>query len=174
MLDIKDSIAERSEREPYRPSEQTWQVRNKIDLLIAEGGRALPSDRSPPMPPPFAILDAMIEPYFATYNQHFPIWQKEEFIEVANDLRRSASPERDLASIVCCNNLVLLTLSANSLRSSRGRPTQSNHAYKRSSIDSDIIAGFLANAKQAINYTDLLLPPSLLNLQALLSLVCSI
>ena len=174
MLDIKDNIAERSETEPHRLGEHIWEVRNIIDLLIAQGERALPSDRSLPMPPPFAILDAMIEPYFATYNQHFPLWQKEKFIEVADDLRRSPSPERDLAAIICCNNLVLLALGANSLRSSRGRPTQSNYPYQRSSIDFDIIAGFLTNAKQAIKRTHLLLTPSLLNLQALLSLVSSV
>lgn len=172
-LDIKDIIAERFEAEPYRLSEHAQEAQNKINLLIAQGERALPNDGPPPMPPPFAILDAMIEPYFAIHNQHFPIWRKEKFIEIANDLRHSASPEREHASIVCCNNLIFITLTANSLRSCRGRPTQSNYTCKRSSIDSDIIAGFLANAKRAIEHIELLLSPCLLNLQALLSLVCS-
>lgn len=173
ILDIKDIIAERFEAEPHRLSEYAQEAQNKINLLTVQGERALLTDGPPPTPPPFAILDAMIEPYFAMNNQHFPIWRKEKFIEIANDLRHSASPEREHASSVCCNNLILITLTANSLRSCRGRSTQSTYTSKRSSIDSDIIAGFLANAKRAIEHIELLLSPCLLNLQALLSLVCS-
>lgn len=172
MLDIRDIIVERFQAETNGPSEHAQEAQNKINLLIFQRERPFLNEGPPPMPPPFAILDAMIEPYFATYNQHFPIWRKEKFIEIANDLRYSASPERDHASIVCCNNLILVTLAANSLRSCRGRQTQPKYTYKRSSIDSDIIAGFLGNAKRAIEHIGLLLSPGLLNLQALLSLVC--
>ena len=172
MLDMKDIIAGRFGIEPRRLSECAQEAQSKIDILIGQGEGELLKDGLPPMIPPFAILDAMIEPYFATNNPHFPIWRKEKFIQMANDLRHSASPEQDHASIICCNNLILTALTANSLRSRRGRPIQSKHARKRSSIDSDITTGFLANAKRAIERIELLLSPRLINLQALLSLVC--
>jgi len=151
MPDMKDIIAERFGTEPRGLSECAQEAQRKIDILIVQGEGELLKDGSPPMTPLFAIWDVMIEPYFATNNPRFPICRKEKFIQMANDLRHSASPEQDHASIICCNNLILTTLTANSLRSRRGRPIQSKHARKRSSIDSDITTGFLANAKRASN-----------------------
>ncbi|KAH7372244.1 hypothetical protein BKA66DRAFT_443600 [Pyrenochaeta sp. MPI-SDFR-AT-0127] len=167
MLDIMDIVTERIGGDLQELSEYIEESRNKLELLIFPRQKASLSDGTPPTLPPFSILDAMIDPYFANHNQHLPIWRKEKFIKMANDLRYSEFPERDHASIMCCNNLILLTLTADSLRSSRGRPA---HTRKRSSIDFDIAIGFLANAKQAIESIELLLSPGLLNLQALLSL----
>jgi len=41
-----------------------------------------------------------------------------------------------------------------------------------SSIDFDVIAGFLTNAKRALKNIDQFVSPRLINVQALLSLVC--
>ena len=172
LLDIKDRITESSDFETQMLRECALQARHKIDLLVGQGEEELIKDRSPPTAPPFAILDAMIEPYFSSISHHFPIWTKERFNRMTTNLRQSPS-EQDLASIVCCNNLILMALSANLLCSHQGKSIQSRQVRKTSSIDFDVIAGFLKNAKRALKNIDQIVSPRLINVQALLSLVRS-
>lgn len=171
ILDIKDVITERLASETPTLRESALLAQGKIDCLVGRGEEELMKDGSPPTAPPSVILDAMIEPYFATINHHFPIWTKERFKRMATDLRQSTSPERDLASIICCNNLILTTLTANSLCSRRGKPVQNKHQRNTSSMDSHVITGFLRNAERALENMDKLVSPRLINVQALLSLV---
>ena len=172
MLDMKDIITEGLEFETQTLRECVLQAQRKIDLLVGQGEDELIKDRSPPTVPPFAILDAMVEPYFASISYHVPIWTRERFNRIATALRQSIPSEQDLASIICCNNLILMALSANSLCSHRGESLQTNQARKTSSFDFDVIAGFLNNAKRALKNIDQIVSPRLINVQALLSLVC--
>ncbi|KAE8551010.1 hypothetical protein EYB25_007242 [Talaromyces marneffei] len=157
------------ELEPHSLRECVVQAERKIDLLVGQREELI-KDRSPPTMPPFAILDAMIEPYFTTINHNFPIWTKERFNQLAIAMRQSESSEKDLASIICCNNLILMALSANSLCSHRVKSPQIKQAQKISSIDFDVIEGFLTNAKRALNNLDQVVSPRVINVQALLSL----
>ncbi|GIK04030.1 hypothetical protein Aspvir_008105 [Aspergillus viridinutans] len=170
MLNIKDELSQSPDIERHSVKECVMQAQRKIDLLVGRGEVILPGEKSPPAMPPFAILDAMIEPYFTTTNDHFPIWTKKRFARLATTLRQSAPSERDLASIVCCNNLILLAMSADSLGSHQRESMMSKQTRKTSSIDFDLIAGFLTNAKRAVSNIDQLVSPYLINVQALLSL----
>ncbi|EFE31631.1 C6 transcription factor, putative [Trichophyton benhamiae CBS 112371] len=170
MLHIKDEISEIPDIESHALKEGILQAQRKVGLLVDQRDEELSRENSPPTNPPFAILDAMIGPYFATTNHHFPIWTKERFIRMATNLRQSTSPDPDLASIICCNNLVLMAMSADSLCSYRREPMPSKQARKPSSIDCDIVEGFLANAKRALKNIDQLISPRLINVQALLSM----
>lgn len=171
MLKIKDDMTDGCDSESHTFKECISQAQLKIDLLVKQGEGECAKDTLPPTTPPFAILDAMIEPYFSSINPHFPIWTKEKFIDMATTLRQSPSSERDFASIICCNNLILMAMSADSLCSNRGESTQNRQGTKVSSMEFDMIAGFRANAKRAIQNIDQLLLPRLINVQALLSLV---
>ncbi|KAK2743553.1 hypothetical protein FQN57_004851 [Myotisia sp. PD_48] len=174
ILDIKDVIAEHTESENQSLQECAQLAQCKINHLVGLREEELLKNGSPPTVPPFAILDAMIEPYFASINRKFPIWTKERFVRMATALQHSPSPEQDVASIVCCNNLILMTLTATSLSSRRGKSVHmQKFTRKTSSIDSDLIAGFLTNAKRAFENIDQIVSPRLINVQALLSLVCS-
>ncbi|KAG5979867.1 hypothetical protein E4U55_004669 [Claviceps digitariae] len=124
---------------------------------------------SRPTRPPLAILDALIDPYFANINPSFPIWNKDEFRKMVDILRHSTCPDFQWASIVCCNNLILLTLNADSLCSVQQKMAHSGVSENASSLDCDLVAGFLANAKCAVENLGVVLP-CLINLQALLSL----
>ncbi|KAG5926951.1 hypothetical protein E4U42_002770 [Claviceps africana] len=125
---------------------------------------------SPPTGPPLAILDAMTDPYFANVNPSFPIWKKDKFLEMVDSLRHPSNrAESRWASIVCCNNVILLSLNADSVRSVQRKMAQSGMTGNVSSLDSDLIAGFLANSKCAVENLGLV-SPCLVNLQALLSL----
>ncbi|RHZ55810.1 transcription factor sphG [Aspergillus thermomutatus] len=170
MLNIKDELFESPDIDGHTVKESVLQAQHKIDLLVSQGEEVLTGEKSLPTMPPFAILDAMIEPYFTTTNNHFPIWTKKRFTQMATTLRHSASSERDLASIVCCNSLILMAMSADSLCSHQRESLQTKQTRKTSSIDFDIIAGFLTNAKRGVNHIDQLVSPHLINVQALLSL----
>ena len=171
MLDMKDVIAEGLDFETQALRECVLQAQHKIDLLVSQEEDELIKDKSPPTVPPFAILDAMVEPYFATISYHVPFSTRKGFNRMATALRNSTSSEQDLASIICCNNLILIALSANLLCSYREESLQTNQARKTSSFDLDVIAGFLNNAKRALKNIDQIVSPRLINVQALLSLV---
>ncbi|EFQ96991.1 hypothetical protein MGYG_00034 [Nannizzia gypsea CBS 118893] len=170
MLNIKDEISDIPDIESHTLKEGVLQAQRKVSLLVDQQDDGPTKGNSPPTAPPFAILDAMVEPYFATTNHHFPIWTKEKFTRMAATLRQSAVPDQDLASIICCNNLVLMAMSADSLCSNRRESLQTKQARKSSSIDSDIVEGFLTNAKRSLNNLDQLISSRLINVQALLSM----
>ncbi|KAI1388531.1 uncharacterized protein F4822DRAFT_403099 [Hypoxylon trugodes] len=169
-LAIKDAIIEHLDPETERSREYALLVEQKIDAIISRGEGIMTRGGHLPTVPPFTILDAMIEPYFTAISPHFPIWTKSKFIQMATDLRCSPAPDEDLASIICCNNLILMTLTANSLCFRRGSIPQDKQARKTSSLDLDVTAGFLANSKRAISNVGSLLAPSVINVQALISL----
>ncbi|KAF5228430.1 hypothetical protein FAUST_11077 [Fusarium austroamericanum] len=169
MLKIKDMISGDLTTKTDKISEFLLSTQNKLRLPMSCGEEHV-KDESPPTAPPRAILDAMIEPYFAEVNPQLPIWTREQFSRMTTALEQSSSPEQDMAAIVCCNNLILMTMTVNSLRSRWSRSFQTKHTYEASSVDSDITAGFLTNAKRAIKHIRLLLSPCLANVQALLSL----
>jgi hypothetical protein len=172
MLNIKDELLQSPDIERHTVKECVMQAQRKIDLLVGQGEETPIGEKSPPAMPPFAILDAMIEPYFTTTNDHFPIWTKKRFTQMATTLRQATPSERDLASIVCCNNLIIMAMSADSLGSHQRESMMSKQTHKTSPIDFDLIAGFLTNAKRAVSNIDQLVSPHLINVQALLSLVC--
>ncbi|KAI5868188.1 hypothetical protein GGS23DRAFT_544457 [Durotheca rogersii] len=152
-------------------SECALLAQHKFDLLVSRDEEIL-QNGSLPTGPPLSILKAMIEPYFATINPHFPIWSKESFIQHTTALHELDSPERDLAQVVCSNNLILMTLAPNSLHPPPHphKPNPSKAHRGSSTIDLDLTKGFLANAKRAIEHAELLISPRLINVQALLSL----
>ncbi|EAW13630.1 Zn(II)2Cys6 transcription factor domain-containing protein [Aspergillus clavatus NRRL 1] len=80
MLTIKDELSDSTETERESTRECVLQAQHKINILVsqADESKTCLADRSLPTTPPFAILDAMIEPYFTTTNHHFPIWTKEK------------------------------------------------------------------------------------------------
>ncbi|KAL8849358.1 MAG: hypothetical protein Q9221_005656 [Calogaya cf. arnoldii] len=142
---------------------------HKIERLLGRDDELI-QDGSAPTSPPYSVLEAMIEPYFAAINPYFPVWSKENFVRRALASQYSEGPDEDYAFVICSNNLILMTLAANSFRSRSARQMQSTHRSRSSSVDSDLTRTFLANAKRAIKNIELLLSPRLINVQALLSL----
>ncbi|KAJ3464794.1 hypothetical protein MRS44_009580 [Fusarium solani] len=129
------------------------------------------SDGSVLTGPPLVIVEAMIEPYFEMVNPHMPLWTKESFRRLMESAPESSNASDKRAYDVCANNLVLLTLQAKSLHSKAVSSRTSTEASGASSIDMDLIRSFIANAKRALENVELLLlNPSLLTLQGLLSL----
>ncbi|KAH6886365.1 hypothetical protein B0T10DRAFT_491043 [Thelonectria olida] len=132
------------------------------------------SDGSILTSPPRVIIEAMIDPYFDMVNPHMPIWTKDGFRKLMSSTGHLFDASKRRAYDVCANNLVLLTLQAKSLHSratSSALSTPFTETPTASSIDGDLIKSFIVNAKRALENVELLLlSPSLLSLQALLSL----
>ncbi|KAF7542498.1 hypothetical protein G7Z17_g11519 [Cylindrodendrum hubeiense] len=129
------------------------------------------SDGSVLTSPPLVIIEAMIDPYFDMVNPCMPIWTKDGFRSLMASVDGSTDASHKLAYNVCANNLVLLTLQTKSLHSRATSSIPCTEAPTASSIDMDLIKSFIVNAKRALeNVEPLLLNPSLLSLQAILSL----
>ncbi len=143
---------------------------HKLDLLI-DWDDELIEDGSAPTAPPFSVLEAVIKPYFTTINPYFPIWTQESFTRLATASQESGYPDQDRTYIICSNNVILMTLGANSLRYRPAKEVPSRHIRKPSSMDVDLITSFLTNAKRAIENIVLLLSPRLTCVQTLVSLV---
>jgi hypothetical protein len=161
-----------SEGEPVR--ECALLARRKIDILGQDRDDEPITEDAMLTAPPSYLLDAMIEQYFATINPLFPIWTKNKFTRLATTSRQSENFALNLAFHICANNLILMSLTTKSIRPPSREKAQSEHTHKNSSIDLDLIQTFLTNAKRAIKNVALLLPPCLINVQALLSLVCQL
>ncbi|KAK7431161.1 hypothetical protein QQZ08_002201 [Neonectria magnoliae] len=122
--------------------------------------------------PPVVIIEAMIDPYFEMVNPYMPIWTKESFRNLMSSAVESTDASDKRAYEVCANSLVLLTLQAKSLYSRAVSSMPCTEAPTAPSIDGDLIRSFIMNAKRALENVELLLfCPSLLSLQAIISLV---
>jgi hypothetical protein len=172
MLNFGDSISSRADSNTQGSRDTSLFIHDRINALVdAKHHIHLSGATSPPIEPPLAILEGMIEPYFSNINPNFPIWSRDGFQKIVTSLRQhSTCPEVHWASIVCCNNLILINLTTDSVHSVQRKMAQSGSSENVPSMGSDLIAGFLANSKRAIENLGIL-SPRLIILQALLSLV---
>lgn len=174
LLGITDSIPNLIDSDAQEVNDATV-IQNRINSFVGSrcpkhlSGAALPTE------PPLVLLECMLEPYFSVINPHFPIWSRDRFQKMVTSLQQEPKClEDEWASIVCCNNLILIKLTADSMHFAQRRAAQSGSKESNSvsTMTFDLIAGFLANSKRAIENLGLL-SPRLVNLQALLSLVCN-
>lgn len=125
-----------------------------------------------PSLPPLAMLEAMLDLYFDTLNPYFPIWTKRRFSQLIGSVYDQQGTTNDRALIVCFNNVVLLTLMTKSRQALAKNSMHTPDQRGTSSMDTDLMDSFLKNAKRAFENIEILLQPRLINVQALLSLVC--
>ncbi|KAG6292144.1 hypothetical protein E4U09_003546 [Claviceps aff. purpurea] len=107
---------------------------------------------SPPTGPSLAILDAMIDPYFATVNLKFPIWDKSKFQAMVDSLRQiplARSPDGRVTSAATAWFFSPCMQTRFVRFSGKWRSPESGVTKSVSSLDSDLVAGFLANSKHA-------------------------
>ncbi|OAQ78356.1 C6 transcription factor [Purpureocillium lilacinum] len=151
--------------------ERILHAAERLAALEMKGiGDRLGHDGAPPTPPPLVILEAMISPYFDSINPYMPIWSKAAFQRRVAECQMIEDEKQQRADIVCFNNVVLLTLTAKSLRAAAKEGASSSLRARGKSIDSDLHQSFLANATRAVQNIEELLAPRLSNVQALLSL----
>ncbi|WQF80922.1 hypothetical protein CDEST_05936 [Colletotrichum destructivum] len=128
---------------------------------VKQDGRAVVKE------PSMLMLVALVDPYFQLCNPHLPIWTRAGFRKQLNADQENANAARPTSFAVCANNLVLLTLIAMALHGQAKSSMSSN-----STIDREVIQSYIENASRAISRVGQLLEPRLINVQALVSLVC--
>jgi hypothetical protein len=174
ILDFGDLVSNRIDSDVPRLRNANLSIQGRIDSFVNIQHGTIPSRVVlAPTEPPLAILEGMIDGYFSNINPQFPIWSKSVFQKMVASLREHTTcAEDEWASIVCCNNLILINLTADAVHSVQRRMAQSGSTESFPSMESDLIARFLANSKRAMENLGLI-SPRLINLQALLSLVSS-
>ena len=115
------------------------------------------------MRPPLSILQAMATTYFDMLNDSFPMFSRSSIEELMKNYDDSGNDNQDVASSLCFNNIILLTLMAKVRRSL----AQDVPAV----MELEVMKTFLENALAAFGNLESLLHPKLANVQALLSLV---
>jgi hypothetical protein len=172
MLDFGDFISNCIDPDVPRLRDARLSIQGRIDSFVnIEHGKIPSRVVLAPTEPPLAILEGMIDGYFSNINPQFPIWSKTTFQKIVTSLREHTTCAEDQwASIVCCNNLILINLTTDAVHSVQRRMAQSGSTESFPSMESDLIARFLANSKRAMENLGLI-SPRLINLQALLSSV---
>lgn len=174
MLDFGDSSSNRIDLETQEYRDAGLTVHGRIKSFVNSKCDRHLSRPASLTEPPLVILECMVQPYFSHVNPHFPIWSRDGFQKMFTSFRQHCMcPGDEWASIVCCNNLILINLTADMIQSVQRKSMQAGASENVPSMTLDLIAGFLCNSKRAIENLGLL-SPRLINLQALLSLVCTL
>jgi hypothetical protein len=178
ILDVKEFIPEPlGEGDGSGTQQAANSARESLGVLFDAGTNYEPlGDDLPPEMPPVAIVEAMIEPYFEFINPRMPIWTRKSFRALMEACEGSGGSRTRRAAMVCANNMVLLTLTAKFLRATSKRraqapPSGSTDKQRLSSMELSLFKTFLVNAKRALTSIEQLLSPSLISIQAFLSLV---
>jgi hypothetical protein len=168
IQDAKELVLEPMERRKLVNKDEKTLFTTRLEAVAT---RATPSaletdsgNMAPAMPPK-AMVEAMFEPYFEEISPGFPLWTREGFRSQLLSNRIN-----ETAWAVSANSMVLLTLTGRYARASSRETTGSLRDI--SFRESELAKPFANNARRAARVTNRLLAPTMLNLQALISLVC--
>lgn len=120
--------------------------------------------------PPQRLLQAFVKPYFTQVNWMLPVFHQTSFLEKIRQSYELGSEACD-AWILCFNNILLQTLEIRAL----GSPTKSDDhdgTVTEDAMEAELIRPFYANFRRGLSQLERLLAPSLVNVQALISMVC--
>jgi hypothetical protein len=168
IQDAKESVLELMERRKLINKDERTSFTIRLEAVVTRATpSALESDSGnmAPAVPPKAMLEAMFESYFEEISPGFPLWTREGF-----RLQILSNRINETAWAVSANSMILLTLTARYARASSRKTTGSLREV--SLKESELAIPFANNARRAARVTDRLLAPTILNLQALISLVC--
>ncbi len=139
-------------------------IKNMFEAMETEGWVNRANDGRPLALPPRSLLDALAEPYFTHINPILPMFQKQEFLK---KLAKNYKPGIDVdeGQVLCFNNIVLQALNMNV---KQGPTMAANDA-----METELIKLFHANYRRGLSKLERLSNPSLVNVQALMSMVGS-
>ena len=123
----------------------------------------------PPKLPPKGLLDASLESYFHQVNPTLPVFDEDFFYENVHKNYEAEPDQAHWAWITCFNNVILQTLDARTT-SSLTKKLQ-NKASSPLDIEAKILSPFLINLRRAIGRLDCFYQPTLVSVQALISMV---
>ena len=144
-------------------------AKDRLRAISAEVATLDPvNDSLPASSPPLGILAPMIDPYFDNLNPHMPIWSRNYFRSLVDELQLSQNELLHKGHDISLHSVAILTLTAKlSISSVHSRPSSPSW----SSIDMEFVKYFLSNAMKAVQDFQDYLTQRLSNVQALLALV---
>ncbi|KAI2479337.1 C6 transcription factor [Pyrenophora tritici-repentis] len=166
ILDAKELVLESLERRKVLNKDEQTSFTIRLEAVATRAtSSTLESDSGnmAPAMPPKAMLEAMFETYFEEVSPAFPLWTREGFRSQILSNRIN-----ETAWAISTNSMILLTLTAKYLRASSRKTTGS--LREASFRESELAKPFAINARRAARVSGRLLAPTILNLQALISL----
>ena len=173
MTNKKDSVSANGSTSPLESLQECQLALHNIAKTITyHDSLDVPGEDLPPTLPPREVLEAKVESYFSQANSILPVFRKSAFCENIQRIYTAATDQADIAWIICFNNIILQTLSADTIQ----HPDESDesHVTQRNSPEKELLQPLLVNYRRGLKRTDRLLEPKLVNVQALLLMVSNL
>lgn len=146
-------------------------IGNITQLLVADDSWDLAGDSLPPKLPPKGLLDASLESYFRQINPSLPVFDEESFYDNIHKIYEAGSDQANRAWIMCFNNVILQTLNARTVSRFTKKPQSKATSPLSADVETEILTPFLTNLKRAVGRLDYFHRPSVVSVQALMSMV---
>ena len=169
-LDSKDSS--RMDDGPDKNTQECLAIMENLSKsLLSDDSWDLSGETSPPKLPPKGLLDASLESYFRQVNSTLPIFDEDSFCDNMHKNYEAGSDQANQAWIMCFNNVILQTLNARTASSFTKKPRNKSSSPLRADMEAKILSPFLINLRRAVGRLDCFHQPSLVSVQALMSMV---
>ena len=139
--------------------------------LLADDAWDLSGESIPPKLPPKGLLDASLDSYFRQVNPMLPIFDEDSFYDNIHKIYEAGSDQADRAWIMCINNVILQILDAKTASSFTKKPPYKTSSPLSADVEMEILTPFLTNLGRAVGRLDYFHKPSLVSVQALMSMV---
>lgn len=101
----------------------------------------------------------LIDAFFERINRYFPLFRRDTFMKNVNKMYENPSAMNDRGWLVCFNNVLLFSLYGSTM-----------NGQKKEEIQTALVEKYFFNSWAAFDDVSILLTPSLINVQALLTL----
>ena len=146
-------------------------MENISKSLLADDVWDLSGESLPPKLPPRGLLDASLDSYFRQVNPTLPVFDEDSFYDNIHKIYEAGSDQADRAWIMCFNNVILQTLDAKTAFSFTKKPPNKTSSPLSADVEMEILTPFLTNLGRAVGRLDYFHKPSLVSVQALMSMV---
>ena len=148
-------------------------IDNISKSLLADDYWDLSGESLPPKLPPKGLLEASLESYFRHVNSTLPIFDEDSFYDNMHKIYEAGSDQASRAWIMCFNNVILQTMNSRTASSFTKKPQNKASSPLSADTEKEILTPFLVNLRRAVGRIDYFHKPSLVSVQALLSMVTS-
>ena len=148
-------------------------TQNLANSMTTNSSMDLSNDGLSLVLPHKGLLDAFIEPYFSQINWMLPVFRKDVFCDNVRKIYAGDPRQADSAWIVCFNIIILQTLNARALDLSRKFGSRAGNSIG-DAMEAELARSFILNARPGLDKLERFLEPRLVNVQALISMVCNV
>lgn len=173
-LDSKGSS--RTDDGPDKNSQECLAIMENLSKsLLSDDSWNLSGELLPPKLPPKGLLEASLKSYFRQINLTLPVFDEDSFHDSIHKYYEVESDPGNWAWIMCFNNVILQSLDARTASSFTKKPYNKPSSPLRADMAEDmeatVLSPFLINLRRALGRLDCFHQPSLVSVQALMSMV---